>query len=285
MKKAARRKKESFFKKQEEIIDTAIISEEKVVHEKMKRFSKKQIKIGGVVIIIIVIIVAILGFHQYQMYGSIAAPGGKLSPTQISNLIAEVGDKMIIPKGETPTIATVTDIAKLESQPFFKNAQNGDKVLIFGSTNTAILYRPTIHKIVMVSPVNAAQNPIPASNAVPAVSTTPSLSITPTPSKAAAKLKVVVLNSTKTVGLAKKGAALIDTNKADVTTSNAVGEYDKTTISSVSTTTKLSSSELSSLVSGFTGLKPAVAPLPTGESVPVGADVVIILGNDFANSK
>ncbi len=75
----------------------------------------------------------------------------RTNPTQ--NLVTEVGKLMILPSNETPTVATVNDKDKLKGQAFFATAQNGDKVLIYTGIKKAILYRPSIHKIVDVVPV------------------------------------------------------------------------------------------------------------------------------------
>lgn len=83
----------------------------------------------------------------------------------------KVSKLMELPSEEQPTIATVTDTAKLSSQPFFANAVKGDKVLIFTQAKKAILYRESTNKIIEVAPVNIGQNttPIPS----PTISPTP----------------------------------------------------------------------------------------------------------------
>ena len=260
-----------------------LVSDEK--SNKNKKFNKK---ILVLVLVLLLLIVALAGggyFFMNRQAQKDESPDGKLVANQIQDLIDEVGEKMELPKGETPTIATVTDVTKLSDQEFFKNAQNGDRVLIFAKSKKAILYRPTTKKIIDFSPVNL--NPdsqgVAQQSADSPADITPNVSIGPT--EAAVKFKVVVLNSTKEAGLARKGADLIDEKAAEVIkTSNATGEYDTTTISSVVKGKVIADKDLKGLVSGFTKVTPLVSNLPDEETVPTGADIVIILGSDFSQN-
>lgn len=74
------------------------------------------------------------------------------------NLKNRVSQLVEVPEGQEPTIATVQDVSKLQGQDFFKNAQNGDKVLIYAEAKKAILYRPSTDKIIEVAPVNIGDN-------------------------------------------------------------------------------------------------------------------------------
>lgn len=285
MKKAARRKKESFFEKVEEV---AVIAPEKrkMQHPLRRILTKRSYQIGAFLFFAFLVVAVLVGYNWLQNGKSAVGSDGKLNSAAVKALIDEVGDKMELPQNETPTIATVTDVTKLADQPFFRNAKNGDKVMIFGSTKEAILYRPSIHKIIAVAPINATASPTvtPAPQATN-VSGTPTVSLTPTPTKEAEKLKVVVLNSTKTAGLAKKAADLLDKTKYEVlTTSNAQGEYKITSISSVNKDKKIADSDLKGAASTFSKIKPTVSALPTGEAAPAGVDVVIIVGSDFSTS-
>ncbi|OGI93951.1 hypothetical protein A3A03_03740 [Candidatus Nomurabacteria bacterium RIFCSPLOWO2_01_FULL_40_18] len=69
-------------------------------------------------------------------------------------LIAKISKLILLPSGETPTIATVSDPEALKDQAFFKNAQKGDKVLIYTTAKKAILYSVTLNKILDVAPLN-----------------------------------------------------------------------------------------------------------------------------------
>src|SRR5690606_6913224 len=57
-----------------------------------------------------------------------------------------------------PTLATVLDKEKLQDQEFFKNAENGDKMLIYTKAQKAYLFRPSSGIIINVAPVNLGAN-------------------------------------------------------------------------------------------------------------------------------
>ena len=85
------------------------------------------------------------------------------SQEEAERLSQEVGEKIQLPK-ETPTVATVVDAAKLKDQPFFANAKNNDKVLIYTSAKKAVLYRPSTKKVIEVAPINIGDGEQPAEN-------------------------------------------------------------------------------------------------------------------------
>lgn len=73
---------------------------------------------------------------------------------QTTDLINQVGKHIDLPKGETPTVAAVTNADQAKKQSaFFNNAKNGDKVLLYVKAGEAILYRPTEDKIILVAPL------------------------------------------------------------------------------------------------------------------------------------
>lgn len=73
---------------------------------------------------------------------------------EAQELIERVSRLIVLPEGETPTIATVTDPEALKDQPFFAKAKKGDKVLLYTNARKAILYDPVAGKILEVAPVN-----------------------------------------------------------------------------------------------------------------------------------
>jgi hypothetical protein len=74
--------------------------------------------------------------------------------SQTDQLVGKVGRLVDLPPGETPTIATVNDSAKLKTQAFFADAKDGDKVLIYSKAGKAVLYRPSTNRIIEYSTVN-----------------------------------------------------------------------------------------------------------------------------------
>ena len=79
---------------------------------------------------------------------------------EIEKLVAQVGELLVLPEGEQPTVATVSDVNLLGEQPFFANAKNGDRVLIYTSAKKAILYDPVANKIVEIAPINIGEGEI-----------------------------------------------------------------------------------------------------------------------------
>ena len=72
---------------------------------------------------------------------------------EVAQLIQEVSKIILLPEGEIPTVATVSDPAELQEQPFFAKAKTGDKVLLYQSSRKAYLYDPNAHKILEVSSI------------------------------------------------------------------------------------------------------------------------------------
>lgn len=74
--------------------------------------------------------------------------------SEARNLVLRVGELILLPTNEVPTVATVSDLSLLKDQAFFKNAKNGDKVLIYANAGKAILYDPVVNKIIEVGTAN-----------------------------------------------------------------------------------------------------------------------------------
>lgn len=109
---------------------------------------------------LVLVVIGVGGFFGYQRYDNLRKENERLSnpqeaaKTDIENTKEEVGKLIVLPDDEEPTVANVVDKTKLEGQEFFKNAENGDKLLLYQNNKKAILYRPSIGKIVEVSTVS-----------------------------------------------------------------------------------------------------------------------------------
>jgi len=203
--------------------------------------------------------IAIYFYIQYQQTQA------QLNKTTQANaqaaLVSEVGKLIVLPAGEQPTIATVSDINKLKSQTFFSHARNGDKVLIYTKAQEAILYDPIANKIVEVGPISLTQV-----SPTPAVGTISSMG----------PVKVALYNGTSVVGLASTKAQILKQqmpNVVIVAKSDAQKATYTTTI-----VADLTGKEASQTATVAKVLNGKVASLPTGEAKPATAEIVVILG-------
>lgn len=98
-----------------------------------------------------VLVLAGGGFYFYSQNQKSVANNPQ---AEVKKLVSEVGKLVDLPKGEDPTVATVTDISKLQGQAFFARAKNGDKVLIYSNAKKAILYDPQAKKVIDIAPIN-----------------------------------------------------------------------------------------------------------------------------------
>ncbi len=115
---------------------------------KKNLMTKRNLMIGAGVLAAIVI----LG-GGYFFFGMNSDPQAK-AKAEADQVIRQVSRHMVLPEGETPTVATVSDPSKLKDQRFFANAKKGDKVLIYSGAQKAILYDPVADRIIEVAPVN-----------------------------------------------------------------------------------------------------------------------------------
>lgn len=194
-------------------------------------------------------------YVSYQKAKSeLNAQGQTLSQREVDRLIHSVGKHLLLPQ-EAPTVAVIKDVTALSSQPFFKNAQNGDAVLVY--KDQAIIYRPQTGMIINVGPIIKDPNAPTTVTAAPVNTDT----------------TVEVRNGSKEVGKAASVGDEIDALdgfKVATTTNAKNKDYAKTIV------VNLKGKDVSALESklGVT----AVTSLPNGETSST-ADIVVILGN------
>lgn len=178
---------------------------------------------------------------------------------ETADLIKKVSVLITLPK-EVPSVATVADKSKLSDQSFFKNAENGDKVLIFTDAKKAYLYRPSSNKIIEVGPIN--------------INTPEKLPPLPKTTTEPISLRVAIYNGTQINGLASDTEAQINAvfpSYKVVIKANAKQKYSATFVIDL-TGTHLSEAEaVAKSVGGM------IQETPKNEEMP-DADILIILG-------
>lgn len=205
------------------------------------------------------LVLALVGGFLLFQGGKTSKDPQQASQDEVKRLVAEVGKIIDLPTGETPTLATVVDVSKLKDQPFFQKAKNGDKVLIYSGAQKAILYDPVAKKVKEVGPVNVAS----PSAQQQVVST---------------NIKVVLLNGTKSAGLASKAEEELKKQIASleiISKDNAKKDtYEKTVV------VVLNQAFLDQARKVAETLKATMTGLPEGEDKPTRGDILVILGKD-----
>jgi hypothetical protein len=135
-----------------------------------------------VVTILVTTSLALAGYFYY-LYQQTNAKANEVEST-----IEDISRHIKLPEGEVPTLATVADKKKLSEQEFFKLAENGDKVLIYKQAQKAILYRPSIDRIIDIAPVRSTEGE-------------GTVRPTPAPTTITTRTSVMLLNGTTTTGV------------------------------------------------------------------------------------
>jgi hypothetical protein len=145
-----------FFRKEQPSVMSINLGQPLPKEKKSAPFSYPKIVIG-------VVVLAAVGaaYFFYTPLKKMTSNETMTETAEIKDVVKKVGKLMVLPEGEEPTLATVSDPSKLKDQPFFKNAQLGDKVLLYTKAQKAILYRPTLNKIIEVAPINLSA-PLPS---------------------------------------------------------------------------------------------------------------------------
>jgi hypothetical protein len=185
----------------------------------------------------------------------------KAAKEETAKIVELVGKLVILPEGEEPVMATVTDKEKLKDQPLFAKAENGDKILIYSLAKKAFIYNPTKNVIVDVVPVNVGEG-----------------TITITGTDANNPLKVVLVNGTKTAGLTNTLEQRIkEKNVVGITvtakTTAKLTDYKKTLVIDLTGKWGSQATQLATLVDGEVATQSA-------EDKPA-ADLMIIVGSNF----
>ena len=228
-------------------------------------FTWKRVIVAGTILTLLVI----LGISLYYYFVSQRAQQLLKNPIFASevkqeDVVSKVSQLTQVPPGETPTIAQISDITKLNNQPFFQNAKNGDFVLIYPKAKEAILYDAISNKVLRVGPILV---PSPTAG-IPQAALGAQTSNLP--------VSVEIYNGTAVAGLAKKTERQLTKVMKNVTVvseTNATKQnYTQTVVIDLKGNNADAASQIASVLHGTVGR------LPSGEVMPRNADLLVILG-------
>jgi len=131
----------------------------------MEKFKQK---FSTVIVPLVAIVAIVLSGYFYSQIRSLKKNPNVAAQQEVDSLVSKISKMIVLPTDETPTVATVSDPTALKDQPFFSQAQKGDKVLIYAQAKKAILYSVALGKIIDVAPLN-----IGAAKSVTPPATTP----------------------------------------------------------------------------------------------------------------
>lgn len=218
-------------------------------------------------------------YYQYTHTAQIA------EAREIKELATKIGAVIALPEQEIPTLATVTNKDKLDSQPFFQKAENGDKILIYTTAGQVVLYRPATGKVIDMTTVTVAKETpqemvtpdlVPEEvslvaeepvEEVPPVEPVDVTTLSATVALYNGSTKVGVTNTFETELLQQFPALTVDVKEKAVKNT-----YQGVSVIDLSGT---NAALAEGLAQNFAG---AVTTLPVGETAP-SADILIIVGN------
>lgn len=177
------------------------------------------------------------------------------SVREVQRLLLSVRQEAVLPSRELPGLATVTDKSKLNKGGVLARAENGDEVLLFYQAGQAILYRPSVGKVVSIGPIILDASAAQVKGA-----------------------RILVRNGSSD---AKKYQAVLDKLKsryheAMITDGGVAARADYPRTIVIDSTDKGSKTQFVSaideLIDGQNGI------LPIGENAPKDTDILIIVG-------
>lgn len=198
----------------------------------------------GMALIVVALFVA--SGYFYLQYQKIKKNPEIVTKQETEALVEQAGKLIDLPKDETPQVATVLDKDKLKDQPFFANAQNGDKILIYTKAKKAIVFRPKENRLINVGPIAIDQK---------------------------AQVSVAIINSGGDVDSAeKKISEKLGTNVTISSKTNAATKnVKKVTVVDVSGQNGEAAQQIADALGG------SVGSMPSGETAPSGAAIVVFV--------
>jgi hypothetical protein len=223
-------------------------------------------------VVAFVVIIAV-GFGVYEKYYNLTAE--ERAQKELAKAVAAVSELMILPKGDEPVLATVTDAETLiKQQAFFARAMNGDQLLLFPKNMKAVIYSPSRKLIVNVGPIQQSAGNQQTKTANNALQEKTTIAVDP---KTA--LTVEIRNGTGKTGYAAQIAEQIsaDDRYAVIKVADATKkDYGRAVVFDRSKD-ESKKAKLNALINAFSA--ESISDLPKGEEETT-ADALIILGGN-----
>lgn len=111
----------------------------------------KSHKLLAITVVFVIAMCLLMG----SFYKSQQAKHEKAVEAENSVILEKISKLLNIPT-EKPIISNVNSKEDFANAPTFKNAEKGDKVIVWVSANQAVLYRPSTNQVIDVTTVKAS---------------------------------------------------------------------------------------------------------------------------------
>jgi hypothetical protein len=108
----------------------------------------------GAVVLLIALLPSAYFYNKYQDSKAKTEDPEASEQAETEMLIKEISEHALLPTDEEPTVATVSDVTQLADQPFFNDAVNGDRLLVYSKAQKVVLYRPSIKRVINMTSLN-----------------------------------------------------------------------------------------------------------------------------------
>jgi hypothetical protein len=213
-------------------------------------------------------------YWQWQQTQELLKDPAKREQEEFKSTVAKIGTLIKLPVDETPTLATVSEADRLKNMTFFKDAQNGDKVLMYIKNRKAYLYRPADEILVEVATINVSDQANTNQQQANVLGTQQNPPARGTSSNPVATL--TIRNGTQTPNLAATAREKLSATKGfevAATQDAARTDYPQSVVVVLNEEFEQQGKELAKMYN----TDPIIVP-PQGETVP-NTDLLLILGS------
>lgn len=217
-------------------------------------FSKKKSGKFILVVLVVMLVGGSIGFGAYALkkYQDVKKNPGSVVANNNKVLLDKLGKILQLPTGEDPQIASVSDKSKLGSDPFFRDVENNDYLIVYTKARRIIVYRESANKVINQGPFTINTQ---------------------------GKVKVTIVNASATtaaVGRAQK--AITDKLGTDLGTVDTAGtaknrDYKKNQV--IDLTGGQRAAEAKKIADAIGG--EIKATIPAGETTPQDTEVMVIV--------